>query len=171
MQKVLKVLYTIILFILSLIIQLFVFNNMDLFGVKPNILFISCIVVGLYTNIYSSTIYSFLLGFIVDLIYGSTGMFTISYTAIGMLVGFIGDNYMRENYLSIIILTALSVTLFEVVQYIQSMIIISEFISFFFLLKQLILSILLNVILTFILCFTFGKIMEYIDKKQNKIYW
>ncbi|MBO5477521.1 MAG: rod shape-determining protein MreD [Clostridia bacterium] len=171
MQKVLKVLYTIILFILSLIIQLFVFNNMDLFGVKPNILFISCIVVGLYTNIYSSTIYSFLLGFIVDLIYGSTGMFTISYTAIGMLVGFIGDNYMRENYLSIIILTALSVTLFEVVQYIQSMIIISEFISFFFLLKQLILSILLNVILTFILCFTFGKIMEYVDKKQNKIYW
>ena len=98
-------------------------------------------------------------------------MFTISYTAIGMLVGFIGENYMKENYFSIIILTALSVTLFEVVQYIQSMIIISEFISFFFLLKQLILSILLNVILTFILCFTFGKIMEYIDKKQNKIYW
>lgn len=171
MQKVLKVVYTIVLFILSLVIQLFVFNNMDLFGVKPNILFISCIVVGLYTNIYTSTVYSFLLGFVVDLIFGSTGMFTISYTAIGMFVGFIGDNYMRENYLSIMILTAISVALFEVVQYIQSMIIISEFISFFFLLKQLVLSILLNVALTFILCFTFGKIIEYVDKKQNRIYW
>ena len=171
MQKLLKILYTIVLFIISLIIQLFVFYNMDFFGVKPNILFISCIVVGLYTNIYASTIYSFLLGFVVDLIFGSTGMFTISYTAIGMLVGFIGENYMKENYFSVIILTALSVTLFEVVQYVQSMIIISKYISFFFLLKQLILSILLNVILTFILCFTFGKIIEYIDKKQNKIYW
>ena len=68
MQRLLKILYTIILFIVSLVVQLFVFNNMDLFGVKPNILFISCIVVGLYTNIYASTIYSFLLGFVVDLI-------------------------------------------------------------------------------------------------------
>lgn len=171
MQKILKVIVTIILFIISLSIQLFIFNNMSLFGVKPNILLISIIVVSLYTNIYSSTIYSFILGFIVDLLFGGSGMFTISYTAIGMILGFVGENYMKENYLSIVILTAISVTLFEVIQYFQSMIISSSYISIFFLFKQLVLSILLNVILVFIMCFVFGKLIEHIDKKQNKIYW
>ena len=144
---------------------------MSLFGVKPNLLLISIIVVSLYTNIYSSTIYSFILGFIVDLLFGGSGMFTISYTAIGMILGFVGENYMKENYLSIVVLTTISVVLFEVIQYFQSMIISSSYISILFLIKQLILSILLNVILVFIICFIFGKLLEHIDKKQNKVYW
>ena len=165
MKNILKTFYILILFIFSLVIQLFVFNNINLFGVKPNILFISCIVMGLYTNIYLSTIYSFTLGVVVDLLFGSLGMFTISYTAVGMLIGFVGQNYIKENYVSILILTAISVTLFEI------MIKISKYISFIFLFKELIISIMLNVVLVFILCFTFGKLMEYIDKKQNKLYW
>ena len=78
---------------------------------------------------------------------------------------------MKENYLSIILITAISVTLFEVVEYVQSMIILSEYISFIFLIKQVILSILLNTVLVFIICFIFGKIVGLIDKKQNKLYW
>lgn len=171
MQRALKIIVTIVLFVISLLIQLFIFDNMSLFGVKPNMLLISIIVVSLYTNIYSSTIYSFILGIIVDLIFGSLGMFTISYTAIGMLLGFVSDDYMKENYISTIILTTISVTLFELIQYFQSMIRLSSYISIFFLFKQLILSILLNVILVFIMCFLFGKLIEHIDKKQNKMYW
>ena len=79
MKNILKTFYILILFIFSLVIQLFVFNNINLFGVKPNILFISCIVMGLYTNIYLSTIYSFTLGVVVDLLFGSLGMFTNAY--------------------------------------------------------------------------------------------
>ena len=78
---------------------------------------------------------------------------------------------MKENYLSIILITAISVTLFEVVEYVQSMIILSKYISFIFLIKQVILSILLNTVLVFIICFIFGKIIGLIDKKQNKLYW
>ena len=86
MKNFLKGLCIIILFIIALFIQLFIFNNMELFGVKPNLILICVIVVGLYTNIYSSTIFSFLVGIIVDLLFGSGGMFIISYTAIGMLL-------------------------------------------------------------------------------------
>lgn len=171
MKNFLKGLCIIILFIIALFIQLFIFNNMELFGVKPNLILICVIVVGLYTNIYSSTIFSFLVGIIVDLLFGSGGMFIISYTAIGMLLGYISGDYMKENYLSIILITAISVTLFEVVEYVQSMIILSKYISFLFLIKQVILSILLNTVLVFIICFIFGKIIGLIDKKQNKLYW
>ena len=162
MEKILKVIVTIFLFIISLAIQLFLFDNMSLFGVKPNMLLISIIVVSLYTTIYASTIHSFGLGFIVDFIFGGSGMFTISYTIIGMLLGLISEDYMKENYLSTIVLTALSVIVFEVILYFDSMIISSSYISFFFLIKQLILSILLNVVLVFIMCFLFGKIIIHI---------
>lgn len=171
MNRVLKVVVTIILFIISLFIQLFLFNNMSLFGVKPNMLLISVIVVSFYTNIYSGTIYSFILGFIVDILFGGSGIYTLSYTIIGMILGLISGDYVKENYLSTIVLTAFSVTIFEVIQYFKSMIISSSYISILFLIKQLILSILLNVVLVFIMCFIFGKLIEYIDKKQNKIYW
>ncbi len=171
MEKVLKVVFTIVLFVISLAIQLFLFNNMNLFGVKPNLLLISVIVVSLNTSIYSSTIYSFVIGIIMDLLFGSNGVFTISYVSVGMLIGFVSEDYMKENYLSIIILTALSVTLFEVVQYFENMIISSMYVNLFILLKQIILGILLNGALVFIMCFLFGKIIGHIDKKQNKIYW
>ncbi len=171
MKRVLKAICTMLLFIFSLLVQLFLFNNMSLFGVKPNMLLISVIVVSLYTSIYSTTIYSFIVGVIADLIFGGMGMFTVSYTAIGMLLGYVNGNYMKENYVSIILLTIISVVLFETIQYIQSMVLLSKYVSLIFLLKQLILSILLNVVFVFIICFVFGKIIGFIDKKQNKIYW
>lgn len=171
MKKTVNVILTIIIFFLSFLLQLFFFNNFSLFGVKPNFLLISVIVVNLYTNIYAGTIYSFILGFFADLIFGSNGMFTISYVITSMLLGFFSESYMKENYLSIIVITILSVTCFEIVQYFQSMIIISKFINLILLFKQLILSIFLNVVLVFIMCFLFRKIIGHVEKKQNKIYW
>ncbi len=171
MEKTLKILISFFLFALSFIIQLFVINDINLFGVKPNLFLITIIVVSLNTDIFISTIYSFVIGVIVDMLFGAGGLFTISYTIIGMLLGFINEDYMKENLLSISILTILSVTLFELIQYIKSMIVISKYISIMFFLKQLILSILLNVVIVVIICTLFRKIIEKINKKQDKIYW
>ncbi len=171
MKKAFNVIFTIIIFFISFLLQLFFFDNFSLLGVKPNFLLISVIVVNLYTNIYAGTIYSFILGVVADLIFGSGGMFTISYVITSMLLGFFSENYMKENYLSIIVITILSVTCFEIVQYFQSMIMLSKFISLFLLFKQLLLSIFLNAVLVFIMCFLFRKIIGHVEKKQNKIYW
>lgn len=171
MKKTFNVIFTIVIFFLSFLLQLFLFNKFSLFGVKPNFLLISVIVVSLYTNIYAGTIYSFLLGVVADIIFGSNGMFTISYVITSMLLGFFNENYMKENYLSIIVITVISVTCFEVVEYFQSMIMLSRFINIILLLKQLVLSIFLNAILVFIMCYIFRKIIGHVEKKQNKIYW
>lgn len=171
MEKGLKVLNTLFLFVVSIFLQLFVFNKLSVFGVKPNMILISVIVVSAITNIYASTVYSFILGVCMDLLFGGTGMFTISYTVIGMLLGFVGEDYMKGNYISIIILSTISVVLFEIVQYFQSMINLSSYISIFFLLKQLIIGIILNVILVCLIYFIYSKITDKIDEKQNRIYW
>lgn len=171
MEKVLKIIFSTVIVILSFVLQLLVIDNMSLFGVRPNLFLISIIVVCLNTDIYISTFFSFIIGVIVDMLFGAGGLFTISYTIIGMLLGFVNEDYMKENLLSISILTGISTILFELVQYIKSMIVISKYVSIFFFLKQLIISILLNVIIVVIICFIFRKIMKKIYKKQDKLYW
>jgi len=172
MEKMLRALSGIILFSVSLVVQLFWFDNINLFGVKPNIILISVVVISLYNGIYAGTIYSFISGVIMDLIFGSsTGMFTISYTAIGMTLGYMSNKYIRDNYISVILLTSLSVAIFEFIQYVQSMMINAVYIGFLFFVKQLLLSIILNIVLVFLICFVFNKIFEIKGKKSEKIYW
>ncbi len=171
MEKVIKSIFVVILFVITLILQLFLFDNFSLFGVKPNMIIISVILVALNSSIYFSTTYSFVLGIIVDLLFGTSGMFTISYTVLGMILGFVNDDYMKGNYFTLIILTAISVCLFETILYIQSMIRINEYVSFFILIRQLILSIILNTIIIVCIYAIYNKIMKAIDKKQNRLYW
>ena len=142
MEKILKIIFSTILIVLSFLLQLFVIDNMSLFGVRPNLFLISIIVVSLNTDIYISTVFSFIIGVIVDMLFGAGGLFTISYTIIGMILGFVNEDYMKENLLSISILTIISTTLFELIQYVKSMIVISKYISILLFTKQLVLSIL-----------------------------
>ena len=168
MERAKKIIISVILLIISLFMQLFVIDNMSLLGVKPNLFLISIIVISLNTDIYISTVYSFIIEVILDLLFGAGGLFTISYVVIAMILGVVKEDYMSENLFSISILTSLSVTIFELIQYFKSMIVISKFVSLLFLLKQLILSILLNVVITVIVCYIFKKILY---KKEDKLYW
>ena len=108
MEKVLKIIFSTVIVVLSFVLQLLVIDNMNLFGVRPNLFLISIIVVCLNTDIYISTFFSFIIGVIVDMLFGAGGLFTISYTIIGMLLGFVNEDYMKENLLSISILTGIS---------------------------------------------------------------
>ena len=161
MEKILKIIFSTILIVLSFLLQLFVIDNMSLFGVRPNLFLISIIVVSLNTDIYISTVFSFIIGVIVDMLFGAGGLFTISYTIIGMILGFVNEDYMKENLLSISILTIISTTLFELIQYVKSMIVISKYISILLFTKQLVLSILLNVIIVVAICFIFKSKYRY----------
>lgn len=171
MGKILNYVTLPVLFIGSILLQLFVFNDISIFGVKPNMLLISVILIGLNTNIYVSTIYSFILGIVVDLLFGCTGMFTISYTIVGIILGYISDGYMNDGFLSLLLLSTLGIVVFEIVGYIESMISLSKFISLFFLLKQLIFSLILDVIILALIYMLLDKIKRKINEKQNKFYW
>ena len=171
MKNIIKTILAIILFIASVIIQIFIFNDFNLFGVKPNMILISIIVVSMFTNIYACSFFLFLIGFVSDLLFGTNGLYTISYSIIGMMLGYVSDNYMKGNVLSAVILTVGSVTFFEIIEYISTMIVAKSFISLFSLFGNIIIGILINVIIVVVLSFIVEKIIGLIDKKQDKIYW
>lgn len=171
MRKVVKTIITILLFIISILLQLFVFNNITLFGFKPNMLIISVILVGMYTNIYSTAFYALLLGFTTDLLFGTSGFYTVIYSILGVVIGYVSDNYMKENIFSAIILTAGGITILEIIEYIRAMAISANYIGFMHFVGDLLVSVLLNVAIASVFAFVLGKINALLEKKQDNIYW
>lgn len=171
MKSVIKTIITILLFIISLLLQLFVFNDISLFGFKPNVLIISVILVGMYTNIYSTAFYSLLLGFVTDLLFGVPGFYTIVYSILGAVVGYVSDSYMKENVFSAVILTAGGVTILEIIEYIKTMAMATKYISFMHFVGDLLVTVLLNIAIVSVFAFVFGKINVLLEKKEDNIYW
>ena len=119
MRKTLTIIYIILFIIAIFVVQMFVIDNKELFGVKPNLILICVIVVSLWFGVYTGSIFSFIIGMITDILFGNgIGLFTISYSIIGVLVGFFSNNYRKESKVALVCVTCVSTAIFEFVEYI-----------------------------------------------------
>lgn len=152
-------------------LQLFVINPKTLFGVKPNLILIAVIVVSLWFGLYKGTIFSFLIGMITDYIFGSNfGIFTIAYTICGMLVGYVNENYRKENKMSLVYVTLMATITFEVIQYFEYLLITHLYSSIWALGKQIILSLLLNIVIVYVVYGLVHRITQYFGNRMQHHY-
>lgn len=152
------------------VFQIYVIDSRELFGIKPNIILISVIVMSLWYGVHAGSIYGLLIGIITDILFGNTfGIFTISYTAVGGIIGYLNHNYRKESKISLSYLTIFGTCIFEFMQYLIYLFLSSSGTNIFYLILQMTISSLLNVVLAFILYGTFAKISEYAD--ENIIYY
>ncbi len=166
-KKCLTVIYIILFILLIFYLQLFVVDTRELFGIKPNLILITVIVVSLWYGTYTGTIFAFIIGFLCDLIFGSTtGMFTVAYTITGAITGFINYNYRKENKMSLVYVTLIFTGIFELIQYIEYLMITHVYSNFFFFLKQVIVSSILNTIIVFII---YGVVYKIVDKFESNL--
>ena len=167
LKKILTIIYIVLFITLIFFIQMFVINNRTLFGVKPNLILIIVIVVSLWFGMYKGTIFSFVIGLISDMLFGNTiGMFTIAYTITGIITGYINTSYRRENKMSLVYVTLIFTALFEFIQYFEYLLMTQTYSSFFFFLRQVIISSLLNTIIVFII---YGIIYKIVDKFESNL--
>lgn len=159
--------FVIFLILISIFIfQIYVIDGRELFGVKPNVILISVIVMSLWYGLYSGSIYGFLIGIITDIMFGNSfGIFTISYVIVGTVIGYLNYNYRKESKVSLLYLTIFGTCIFEFVQYFIYLFLSSGNSNIFYLIIQMLISSILNVILAFILYGTFSKISEYAESK------
>ena len=166
-KKCLTVIYIILFILLIFYLQLFVVDTRELFGTKPNLILITVIVVSLWYGTYTGTIFAFIIGFLCDLIFGSTtGMFTVAYTITGAITGFINYNYRKENKMSLVYVTLIFTGIFELIQYIEYLMITHVYSNFLFFLKQVIVSSILNTIIVFII---YGVVYKIVDKFESNL--
>lgn len=146
--------------------QIYVIDGRELFGVKPNVILISVIVMSLWYGLYAGTIYGFFIGITTDIMFGNSfGIFTLSYILVGIIIGYLNYNYRRESKISLLYLTIFGTCIFEFVQYFIYLFLNTDGFNIMYLIIQILISSLLNVILAFILYGTFSKISEYAESK------
>lgn len=168
-KKTLTVIYIILFIVLVYFLQLFVIDNKTLFGVKPNLILITVIVVSLWYGVYTGTFFALFIGAITDLIFGNTGgMFLVSYTITGAIAGLLQTSYRKENKLTLIYLTFIFTLIFEVIQYVEYLILTGNYSSIFYLIKQVLVSSVLNVIIVVIVYGVIYKIMEKFESNLRR---
>lgn len=152
------------------VFQVYVIDSRELFGVKPNIILISVIVMSLWYGLYSGSIYGLIIGILTDILFGNTyGIYTMSYTIVGSTIGYLNYNYRKESKASLSYLTIFGTCLFEFIEYIIYLFFSSSPTGIFYLIIQMTISSILNVILAFILYGVFAKISDYAEK--NILYY
>ncbi len=168
MKKTLTIVYLVLFLLFILLFQLFVIDKRELFGLKPNLILISVIVVSLWFGLYKGAIFSFFIGIITDMLFGnSMGLFTISYSITGALVGFFNYNYRKENKIALIYVTFMATALFEFIQYIIFFISTGNYTNILYLLYQIVVSSVLNIIIVYIVYSLLYKIISYFEDRLS----
>ena len=93
-------------------------------------------------------------------------MFTVAYTITGAITGFINYNYRKENKMSLVYVTLIFTGIFELIQYIEYLMITHVYSNFLFFLKQVIVSSILNTIIVFII---YGVVYKIVDKFESNL--
>lgn len=168
MKKVLTVLYLILIILLMYLVQTLVINNISIFGVKPNLILISVIVVSLWFGLYKGSIYSVCIGIITDMLfYGNISFFTICYALTGSLVGLFSKYYRKENKIALVCVTVIATGIFEIIQFIIYFVSTKHYNQVLFLIYQIFFTALLNVVIVCIVYSLIQKILSFFDDNVN----
>ena len=171
MKKFIIVISLILTFFLIYFMQIGIFSNYTIAGIKPNLFVIFILFIGLYANQIFGISFGVICGLFIDFLYGRTiGTTAIMLCLIGYLGAYFDKNFSKENKLTIIIMVAGATLIYEFGNYFINSIILNytrEYISF---LKIVAIEILYNVLLSIIfypLMQKFGYLIDRNVKKNN----
>lgn len=168
MKKRLTIIYLILFVLIILVFQMFVIDERELFGVKPNLILITVIVVSLWFGLYKGAIYAFIVGILTDMLFGNNmGIFTITYSITGALVGFFNYNYRKENKIALLYVTCIATAFFEFVQYIVYFLTTKEYNSIFYLLYQIVITSILNIVIVYIVYSLLYKVISFFEDRLS----
>ena len=168
MKKALTIVYLLLFILIIFVFQMFIIDERELFGVKPNLILISVIVVSLWFGLYTGSIYSVIIGIITDMLFGNNiGLFTIGYAITGVIIGFFNYNYRKENKIALLYLTFIDTAIFELIEYIIYFVITKEYTSILYFVYQIILTSILNIVIVYVVYSLLYKIISFFEDRLN----
>lgn len=172
MKKIITVIGLIIVFFLIYFLQVNIFGNFTIAGIKPNLFIIYVLFIGLFANQILGISLGVIFGLILDMLYGKTiGISAVMLCVIGYLGSYFDKNFSKENKLTIIFMVAGATLVYELGSYFLNSIILEFEREYFYFIKILFVEIVYNVLLSIILYPLIQKIGYIIDRnfKRNNI--
>ncbi|MDO5556619.1 MAG: rod shape-determining protein MreD [Clostridia bacterium] len=119
MKKFISIVLIILVFLLIFLLQSNFFEWFTIAGVKPNLLVILVLFIGLYAGRKVGAFVGFTLGMILDCFINKTiGISAIMFLAIGFLGGYFDKNFDKEIKVTIILMVIGSTCIYEIGKYI-----------------------------------------------------
>ena len=169
MRKFLIILGLIVTGLIIYFLQVNVFSVLTIAGIKPNLLIIYILCIGLYASSLYGIGLGVFFGLLLDLIFGKViGISAIMFCIVGYLGSYFDKNFSKENKITIILIIAGTTALYELGSYFLSSIILNFDAEYFAFLKMLILEIIYNVLLVIILYPLIQKVGYWLDRNFKK---
>ena len=151
MKKILKVIIYILAFFIIYFLGIFLFENLKIAGVKPNIFVIAVIIIGLYMKPGKSFAMGVVCGILIDILNSKAiGITAIGLGVLGYGVSNVEKMFSIESKLSLIIFIIAGTISYESINYILQTIIFESVFEFKRIVEIILLETLYNVLLTII---------------------
>ena len=172
MKKFLIILALIVQGLIIYFLQVNVFSYLTIAGIKPNLLVIYILCIGLFANSYVGIGLGTFFGLLLDLLFGKViGISAIMLCIIGYLGSYFDKNFSKDNKITIILMAMGATVIYEFGCYFVSSIILNFDAEYWVLIKKLIIEVIYNSLLVIIFYPLIQKIGYWIDRnfKKNNI--
>ncbi len=147
--------------IATFFVQVFVSNSLEIFGVTPNVILVTVVIVAMWNEMWPAVICACILGIGADFIFHfDIGLSFISYLIIAVAISYISKKYRKDSKAAIVYITIMATSAFAFFEYIYYGISNGALFNVFAVFKQTIIEILLNIALAYILYKVFEKSMK-----------
>ena len=147
--------------ILAIALQIIIANNFEIFGVTPNIILVTIVIISLWNKTEVNILVAVVMGILSDMIFSfDFGKSLVAYLIIALCVSLINNKYRKESKAAIIYITVIATCIFSGFEYLYYMIDNSLIINIFTIIKQTIVGILLNIALSYVVYKVFEKSMK-----------
>ncbi len=169
MKKILSIFKIPLVIILALFFQIVIANNFEIFGITPNIILVTIVIISMWNRIEINIMVACIMGILADLIFHfDFGKSVVSYLTIALCISLISKKYRKESKAAIVYITMMATSIFAGFQFVYYIIDSSLVISILTMIKQIIVEILLNIAIAYVLYKVFEKNMK--DKELDNFY-
>lgn len=152
MKKTVSIILMFVTFLIIYFLQSNFFNWFTIAGIKPNLFIIFTLFISLFAGVKIGTAYGIFFGLFLDIVIGrSLGVSGIMYGIVGLLGGYFDKNFSKDSRITIMLMVIGSTLLYEIGNYIISIMQLSIQIEILSFIKILLIEVIYNVILTIIL--------------------
>lgn len=148
----------------SYLLQATLFEYIEIFGVKPNLIIVTTIAYALIRGKEEGAIYGLFSGLLLDIMAGKIiGMYAILGLYLGLIIGILHKNLNNENYLNTILLTGAGTFFYNIFHYILNLSVDTSKQFFVYIMSIILPEVVYNSIFSVFVYF----IVIYINKKLD----
>ncbi len=160
MKKVQNIVIHILIAIIVILLQIYVFNNINFFGTQINFIIVYIAIITIFKDISWALTTSIIMGITIDILFNAPLFkYTVIYFLIFIAINGVNSKYRKESKVALIYIVGIATLIFEIMEYIFCILNKGIFIDIF----SFMLFVTIGIFVNFLLAIVFRKVYNIIN--------